>query len=69
MMTERTRTAAAAVESSACAQPAPHEGTVPLPRVVTSDSLLAGGSQLAILHNQTIYFLRKTRFGKLILTK
>jgi hemin uptake protein HemP len=39
------------------------------PRVVNSDTLLAGASQLAILHNQTIYFLRQTRFGKLILTK
>jgi hemin uptake protein HemP len=39
------------------------------PRVISSDTLLAGDSQLAILHNQTIYFLRQTRFGKLILTK
>lgn len=39
------------------------------PRVVTSDSLLAGAAQLAILHKQTTYFLRQTRFGKLILTK
>ena len=39
------------------------------PRVVRSETLLAGASQLAILHNQTIYFLRQTRFGKLILTK
>ena len=37
--------------------------------VTSSDKLLAGASQLAILHNQTIYFLRHTRFGKLILTK
>jgi hemin uptake protein HemP len=40
-----------------------------LPRVVTSETLLAGASQLAILHKQTLYFLRQTRFGKLILTK
>jgi hemin uptake protein HemP len=39
------------------------------PRVIRSDSLLAGQSQLAIVHNETIYFLRQTRFGKLILTK
>jgi hemin uptake protein HemP len=39
------------------------------PRVVNSDALLGGRSQLAILHNETIYFLRQTRFGKLILTK
>lgn len=41
----------------------------PSPRVVDSDALLAGQSQLAILHNQTLYFLRQTRLGKLILTK
>ena len=40
-----------------------------LPRVVRSDALLGGASQLAILHNDTLYFLRATRFGKLILTK
>jgi hemin uptake protein HemP len=39
------------------------------PRVVRSESLLAGEAHLAILHNETIYFLRQTRFGKLILTK
>ena len=39
------------------------------PRVVTSDALLRGDAQVAILHEQTLYFLRKTRFGKLILTK
>ena len=39
------------------------------PRVISSEALLAGSAQLAILHRQTIYFLRQTRFGKLILTK
>ena len=39
------------------------------PRVISSDALLAGSAQLAILHKQTIYFLRQTRFGRLILTK
>jgi hemin uptake protein HemP len=39
------------------------------PRVVRSEALLAGASYLAILHNETIYFLRQTRLGKLILTK
>ena len=38
-------------------------------RLVDSKTLLAGHAQLAILHNKTIYFLRETRFGKLILTK
>jgi hemin uptake protein HemP len=40
-----------------------------LPRVVRGDALLGGALQLAILHNETLYFLRETRFGKLILTK
>ena len=39
------------------------------PRVICSDALLAGKSHLAILHKQSVYFLRQTRFGKLILTK
>ena len=39
------------------------------PRVVTSESLLGGATQLAILHDRTLYFLRQTRYGKLILTK
>jgi len=37
--------------------------------VVESATLLAGHSQLAILHRDAIYFLRETRLGKLILTK
>ena len=56
--------------------PMPHGAAAPMdeaaagaPRVVTSDALLRGASQLAILHDRTVYFLRKTRFGKLILTK
>ena len=39
------------------------------PRVVTSESLLGGATQLAILHDRTLYYLRQTRYGKLILTK
>ena len=39
------------------------------PRMVSSDALLRGDSQLAILHEHTLYYLRRTRFGKLILTK
>jgi hemin uptake protein HemP len=38
-------------------------------RVVTSDALFGGESQLAIVHERTVYFLRRTRLGKLILTK
>lgn len=39
------------------------------PRAVTSDALLAGASELAIHHGDTVYYLRQTRLGKLILTK
>jgi hemin uptake protein HemP len=45
------------------------EQAVGTPRVVTSESLLGGATQLAILHDRTLYFLRQTRYGKLILTK
>lgn len=45
-----------------------HDGAAS-PRVIESSALLNGRSQLAILHNETVYFLRQTRFGKLILTK
>jgi hemin uptake protein HemP len=40
-----------------------------VPRAISSEALLNGATQLAIRHHQTIYFLRQTRFGKLILTK
>jgi hemin uptake protein HemP len=56
----KARPAAAAGKSGA------RDGT---PRVVTSESLLNGATQLAILHDRTLYYLRQTRFGKLILTK
>ncbi|MGH8849359.1 MAG: hemin uptake protein HemP [Casimicrobiaceae bacterium] len=59
--------------SGDAAAPASVWGCPPEPgggqRVVRSDALLAGASQLAILHHDTVYFLRQTRFGKLILTK
>jgi hemin uptake protein HemP len=38
-------------------------------RIVSSDALLSGRGALAIRHKQAIYYLRETRFGKLILTK
>jgi hemin uptake protein HemP len=56
---------AADVRESAAANLAPDIA----PRVIHSAALLAGRSQLTILHNETTYFLRQTRFGKLILTK
>ena len=42
---------------------------LPAPRVVQSDTLFGEHSQLAIVHERTVYILRKTRLGKLILTK
>jgi len=39
------------------------------PRVVQSDALFAGGTQIAIRHDDSTYILRQTRSGKLILTK
>ena len=67
-MSERDIAGNAAVD----ARPATAGATTKLAgaaRMVTSDALLRGDAQLAILHEQTLYFLRRTRFGKLILTK
>jgi hemin uptake protein HemP len=47
----------------------PREPNPLSPRTITSEALLRGESQLAILHERTVYFLRRTRLGKLILTK
>jgi len=69
-MSERPAAAHLASDTGDAASRGAHEEELPdSPRVVRSEALLAGGSYLAILHNQTIYFLRQTRFGKLILTK
>ena len=46
------------------ASPEPSPGTG-----VSSDLLLGGKSELKIRHNGELYSLRKTRLGKLILTK
>ena len=43
--------------------------TPPRPRVVDSQSLLAGAPVLLIRHHGEIYRLQTTRQGKLILTK
>ena len=48
---------------------APGEVTPQPPRVVDSQSLLAGASVLLIRHHGEIYRLQTTRQGKLILTK
>ena len=54
-------------------EPAPPAATTAaesdLPRVIRSEALFAGATQLAIEHDRAIYFLRQTRSGKLILTK
>ena len=47
----------------------PREANALSARTITSEALLRGDSQLAILHERTVYFLRRTRLGKLILTK
>jgi hemin uptake protein HemP len=68
MATERDKPAPPAVDENATATGAAVQAGG-VPRVVTSESLLGGASQLAILHDRTLYFLRQTRYGKLILTK
>lgn len=69
MTTEHGAPSGAAEAGGAAVAPARGSAAGASPRVVTSASLLAGTAQLAILHKQTVYFLRETRFGKLILTK
>lgn len=54
-----------------CKPGTPPEGAIPPAgdaRVVDSDTLLAGDGELLIRHEGRIYRLRRTRFGKLILT-
>jgi hemin uptake protein HemP len=68
-MTIDDSAAAEGAVAGAAAGPKRDEAVDASPRVVTSDSLFGGAAQLAIMHRQTIYFLRQTRFGKLILTK
>jgi len=40
-----------------------------LQSILRSEELMSGKSQVTILHNDELYFLRRTRLGKLILTK
>lgn len=48
-------------------------GSMPItdaaPRLLTSQNLLQGAKTVAIEHNGSVYQLRATKFGKLILTK
>jgi len=69
MAAERAVPAGTADAPGAATQSASPDDHGDTPRVVTSESLLGGASQLAILHDRTLYFLRQTRYGKLILTK
>jgi hemin uptake protein HemP len=69
MATDSAGNVGAADAASARTKPEGTESANRMPRVVTSEGLLAGASQLAILHDRTLYFLRQTRYGKLILTK
>jgi hemin uptake protein HemP len=68
MMSDRDAPADAPAGREPVADALPEQAGV-TPRVVTSESLLGGATQLAILHDRTLYFLRQTRYGKLILTK
>jgi hemin uptake protein HemP len=47
---------------------APHEADAPV-RVISSDALFDGASELLIEHHGARYRLRHTALGKLILTK
>ncbi|MCB1722305.1 MAG: hemin uptake protein HemP [Chromatiaceae bacterium] len=47
----------------------PPRPSAPLPAVVESHRLLAGRDRVLILHHGETYVLRRTRQGKLILTK
>jgi hemin uptake protein HemP len=69
MSKDERRRPPAGIDERVDPEPPEEPGTGALPRVVRSDALLGGASQLAILHNDTLYFLRTTRFGKLMLTK
>ena len=69
MQTDRTDDGNPLNSDSAADAEAKQPRSAKAPRVINSSALMAGQSQLAILHNETVYFLRQTRFGKLILTK
>ena len=53
----------------AAADPPPADREIGRPRIVTSDELMAGRSEVLIDHNGVQYRLRITRQDKLILTK
>jgi len=67
-MSEAPPKGSPAANADECQRDDPPRGDA-APRVVSSERLLCGATQLAIHHKQTVYFLRQTRFGKLILTK
>lgn len=51
------------------AEPAPREGAGPAPARLDSAALLDGRPEVEIAHEGELYRLRRTRAGKLILTK
>ncbi len=61
-MLTRMSTASAAAASS-------QNASDTVPRLLSSQNLLQGAKTVAIEHNGSIYQLRATKFGKLILTK
>jgi hemin uptake protein HemP len=59
----------AAMDAGALPRSGGPEAGAAAPRMIESDQLMRGASHVAIRHANCIYILRKTRFGKLILTK
>jgi hemin uptake protein HemP len=57
------------VEAGAMPRTGGREAGTAAPRMIESDQLMRGASLVAIRHENSVYILRKTRFGKLILTK
>lgn len=49
--------------------PAPGGRRAPAVPCISSDTLLAGATELHILHHGSVYRLKQTALGKLILTK
>ncbi|WP_416136247.1 hemin uptake protein HemP [Aquabacterium sp. A7-Y] len=59
----------AAMAASLAAAPVPPLPSVAVTPPVSSSSLLRGGKSVQIEHNGSLYQLRATKLGKLILTK
>jgi hemin uptake protein HemP len=66
-VTDRPRLPSSGAQGSAAGQPAPAQPQTS--RRVPSAELFDGAAELQIDHNGTLYRLRQTSLGKLILTK